>query len=56
MRFEPVAAPSAVGDEGYAQLCCPLHLVDDDVLDALSLFEWHGEVEFVVYLQYHSCA
>ena len=54
VRLQPVAAPSAVGDKGYAQTGGSLHLLNDNALDEFFLRRHHAEVEFVVYLQNHA--
>ena len=51
--FEPVGAPPCVCDEGYGEGAGRLHLFDDNLLYPTLLFGHDGEVEFVVYLEYH---
>lgn len=51
--FEPVGAPPCVCDEGYGEGAGRLHLFDDKLLYPTLLFGHDGEVEFVVYLEYH---
>lgn len=44
MRFEPVLAPSAVGDEGHAEGISVLHLLDNDALHEVFFLGKNGEV------------
>lgn len=53
MRFQPVGAPAAVGNEGYLHLECLLHLFHYYTFHLLALLGIDREVEFVVYLKYH---
>ena len=50
VRLKPVVTPAAVGHERYLHVEGMLHLLQDNLLDALLLVRIDAEVEFVVYL------
>ena len=54
MRFEPVVAPPCIGNEGYGELCCLLHLLYYQCLELVALFGQDAEVQFIMHLQYHA--
>ena len=54
MRLEPIATPPCVGNEGYGELCCLLHLLYYQCLQLFALFGQYAEIQFVVHLQYHT--
>ena len=53
MRFQPVAAPSAVGLERDAEVGSLLHLPDDKLLYPILFLREDAEVEFIMNLENH---
>lgn len=51
MRFEPVAAHTALGDQLYFQLGGSLHAADNDFTHLFLLAEQDVEHQFVMHLQ-----
>ena len=55
MRFEPVGAASALGEQRHAHAVGTFHLFDHKAADGVEFAVRNGEIEFVVHLQNHFC-